>query len=158
MTRPLLLAMSLVAALGACDPGTPKCDSTEPCTTEDGREQVDDRGEACLVDLTSAPYGTAITLEAGEAATVRVAFDNCAPCGEDLQSSCTVTREGATLRVEATASWLPLEGDCPAICQLWFTECTSGPLEEGDYTLVYGDGAAAFTVPVTGDLVCAPAG
>lgn len=159
MTRSLLLVLALVGGVAACDSAQPKCDDEKPCDTTltDDRERVVDEGEACLVDVTSAPYGTAITLEAGDAATVRVAFGACAPCGEDLQSDCTVTVDGGQLRVEGDSSWAPIEGDCPADCRPWFAECTSGALDAGDYELVYGGAVAPFTVPATGDLVCADA-
>jgi len=119
------------------------------------REVVQDEGEACLVDIDTAPYGTGVTLQADAPATVRVAFDNCAPCGDDLQSSCSVTLSGSTLTVEAESSWVPVEGDCPADCRLWVAECDTEPLPPGSYTLVYGPGQQAFDVPSTGQLVCA---
>jgi len=126
-------------------------------TTPAGVETVDDQGEACLVDIDTAPYGTGVTLQADTPVTVRVAFDACAPCGENLQSSCSIARSGSTLTVTATSSWEPVD-DCTHECRAWFAECESEALEAGSYTLAYGPGAEAFEVPTTGAFVCAEGG
>jgi hypothetical protein len=150
----------LLGGLGACS-GQAKCDVEEPCggTTTDDRERVVQQGEACLVDVTEAPYGTAVSVDAGESVTIRVAFDACAPCGEDLVSECTVRQDGAELDIFAESSWEVVEGaDCPADCRPWFAECTSEPLAAGDYELTYGDGVESFSVPASADIVCVEAG
>ncbi len=126
-------------------------------TPPDDLEEVRDEGEACLVDVTTAPYGTGVVVEAGEAATVRVGFGDCAPCGEDIESTCSVSVEGEQLAVSAVSSWVPLgdDVDCPADCRPWFAECTSEALEAGSYVLAYGGGTEPFTVPSSGAIICA---
>ena len=125
MGRRAMMAWAMLFGLAACDGGSKAADA---------QETVDDQGEACIVNVDTAPYGTGVTVQTDAPVTVRAAFDACAPCGDDLQSTCEITQSGTTLTVTASSSWTPIEGDCPADCRAWFAECSSGPLPAGTYT------------------------
>ncbi len=72
------------------------------------------------------------------------------PCDTPVASSCSVRREGNTLRVRGHIS---VDVGCPAsdpvaTCSAPLVECTPGPLPEGDYVLTDGTREVRFHVPM----------
>lgn len=154
----MTLRTSLLLLAAAC--GTP------PVTYE--ARDLTDAGEACLVEsaaTTAFEPPASVDLSAG-GATVLVTFGSCAPaCVRNLVTDCTATATagagGTTIAVTATTTWEePAEGqevECATICGEWAARCAVA-LEEGDYTLTYGNRDASFQVPYTGAPPCADAG
>jgi len=71
------------------------------------------------------------------------------PCDNLVSQSCTVRREGNTLRIHGH---ITVEVDCPGgdfppVCSAPLVECTSEPLPEGDYVLTDGTRELRFHVP-----------
>jgi hypothetical protein len=82
---------------------------------------------------------------------VTVLFDECISyCTDSMESSCSIERDGRTLRVQAFAKtrleWMPNRA-CPEACLELEATCQSVPIPLGDYTVVQGEFARTVTLP-----------
>jgi len=101
---------------------------------------LDDVGLACAEGIADA------------ALPVTVDFQSClsSSCDHLQSAECTVTLDGTTLTVEATATIHHPDNPtntCTADCGSAFAECETPILAEGTYTLVYGDQSTELVVP-----------
>lgn len=94
-----------------------------------------------------------LTLVAGQPVRLTLGVDplqTCRwPCDNLVSQSCTVRREGNTLRIQGhiTVEVECTGGDLPPVCSAPRVECTSEPLPEGDYVLTDGARELRFHVP-----------
>lgn len=112
------------------------------CTTV----QVDE-GELCVTPTAERFVGG--TIAADQPLNVHVELPGCAPgCARDIVETCSVKREGSTLRVSSSFSAsAPVSALCPAACRFQIADCTSEPLPAGQYTLILGNQNVQLTVP-----------
>ena len=108
--------------------------------------------EICVV--ANAVDNGVLTLVANQPTRVSIGvgvLQTCRPaCDHPVSSSCSVRREGNTLRVQGH---ITVDVDCPPgdpnpICSAPLVECTPGPLPEGDYVLTDGTRELRFHIPM----------
>lgn len=120
-----------------------------------------DEGAACVPEAVPffADTGATTSIVAGEPSTVTVVFSACSSGSVDWRRpSCEATVDGTTLTVTSRVIHeAPLFG-MTMDCQFVTTTCPTPVLDAGEWTLVYGDEAADFTVPWDGPPVCAGEG
>lgn len=82
---------------------------------------------------------------------VGVVFPTClsSSCDAALDESCTVTREGTSLRVVSSARVRSLGPGhaCTDDCGFLIAQCKSPPVPAGTYTVRYGDKSKRVTLP-----------
>lgn len=136
MNRP---ALALILLLAACSQ----------------RGRYVDAGEACLGEPQFRDTGTTLAIVSGDSVPVTVVLSTCSSGSTQwLDQTCTASVDGHRVVVATTGvtrTPLNVTADCRWISQ----ECGTVELTDGDWTLVYGDGGVAFSVPYEGEPICA---
>ena len=121
-------------------------------------ETHDDLGQACLGPVQAYDTGNVVVLEPGDAPEVTVIFSRCASGSvEWSEKSCSVTTEGTDITVTSFAKSVAPTAQTDD-CNVISVECGTVEVEEGDYTLSYGEGSTSFSVPYDGGSICAENG
>jgi hypothetical protein len=83
--------------------------------------------------------------------TFTVAFEPClsSSCDTNRMAECDVAVEGDTIVVSSTGSFDRMRGSCTKDCGSLTATCSSPPLPEGRYTVVYGLGEMLIELPST---------
>lgn len=119
--------------------------TTSACETT-AEELLVDEGKAC------------IDVAAGDGYRAVVDSGLCvSPCDELIDAACTVTFENRVVTVESgiTVERKSKVG-CTSGCQSPSFTCPAPPLEDGIYTLAYGDAINTVTIPFEAGMgVCA---
>ena len=108
-----------------------------------------DEGELCVTPTADRFAGG--TIAADQPLNLHVQLPGCAPgCASDIVETCSVKRDGSTLRVSSYFSAsAPVSALCPAGCRFQIADCISEPLPAGQYTLILGSQTLHLTVPST---------
>ncbi len=108
--------------------------------------------QICVVANGFVAGGLALVTDQPTRVSIGVSLSQrCRPiCDTLVASSCSVLREGNTLRVQGH---ITVDVDCPSgpippACSAPIVECTPGPLPEGDYVLTDGTREVRFHVPM----------
>jgi hypothetical protein len=117
-----------------------------------------DRAVLCLGETPEASEeGSALEINAGEALQLSVQ-DGMGCHTEDLEVSCIAEVVDDEIFVTTETTWTrvqPLATSCEAVLFTAVGSCaTSAPLEEGTYTVHYGDQSLVIEVPGTADETC----
>ena len=114
----------------------------------DAEELLVDEGRAC------------IDVAPGDGYRAVVDSERCvSPCDELVDATCTVTFENRVVTVESSITVKRTsEVGCGSGCQSPTLTCPVPPLEDGIYTVAYGDAITAVTIPFEAGMgVCAGA-
>lgn len=137
MLKYILPPLALVALVG-CNPP----------------EKHDDLGQVCLGPVQAYDTGAVVVIEPGDAPEVTVVFDWCASGSvEWSEQSCSVTTEGNAITVTSFAQTITPKTQTDD-CNWISLECGTVELNEGDYTLRYGEASTEFSVPYDGGSIC----
>ncbi len=141
------LSLLLLPLMLGCDSADELIDVGSACITAEGDYDAWDDYED----------GNTTQLLADAAAIVTVVLAECESGSFEFEDvSCTVTEEGGTLTVTSSAIRIPPKGgDQTDDCNVISVECDTPALAAGDWSLSYGGGSAAFTVPHDGEAPCA---
>jgi len=128
----------------SCVPDPKSGAPSAACTTVQA-----DEGELCVTPTADLFAGG--TIAADQPLNIHVQLPGCAPgCARDTVETCSVKREGSTLRVSSYFSaTAPVSALCPASCRFQIANCTSEPLPAGQYTLILGSQTVQLMVPST---------
>ena len=124
----------------------------------------DNEGVACVgtAEAVSAAAGTGDEGQyfvAGDPVVITVVFPSGCDdgCAIDQAAACQVSLHRNKITLDAVASYkLPASCDQDdGVCTPLYTTCETDALEEGSYTLIWGDSAVTFTIPDdVGDTPC----
>jgi hypothetical protein len=83
--------------------------------------------------------------------TFTVAFEAClsSSCDTNRTAECEVAVDGDTIVVSSAGSFDRMRGSCTKDCGSLTATCSSPPLPEGQYTVVYGLGEMVIELPST---------
>ncbi len=112
-----------------------------------------DPGSTFMADPEAGP-----TMQFMADAPLWVGVDHgCRPCGDKLETGCTVEVESDQIVVETTFNYEDSRRPCDAICGFISSTCqTPGPVPAGAYTIVYGDRTATLEIPSESSTPCFP--
>ena len=126
---------------------------------------VDEANEHAACVLASEPSdNNMIDPEAGPTdefmadAPLWVSVDyGCAPCGDNLETGCSIEVQGDELIVETIFNYEESRRPCDLACGLLNAKCqTPDPVPAGSYTIRYGDRTAMLEIPSSGEVPCFP--
>lgn len=109
------------------------------CSDNDSSiDQHVDEGELCLSQNDPAIL------------RVGIATDTCysSSCSEFLETTCTVEREGMTLRVTSVMRVREWGGSCTNDCVTQIPTCKLEGVEAGEYRLIHGEYETTITLPL----------
>lgn len=107
------------------------------CSSDTVRETYENEGDVCLTT------GDDTTLK------VTVYFPTClsSSCDRALSTSCNMTLDGNTIRLESRGRAEFRGGTCTADCGTLAATCSLPDLPAGEYELVYGKESTTLTWP-----------
>lgn len=121
---------------------------------------LDNTGLACLTTSGEWPEGGQV-FEADQSVTVVVRFDDClsSSCDTNRQGSCDVEVSADRIVISSQGSYTDESGagsSCTDDCGVFDVTCDTGPIPEGEYTLVYGSEEIDLSIPGPTGNYCVP--
>jgi hypothetical protein len=117
----------------------------------DEKVDLDNVGGLCIYGSESENGADLMTFGSGTAFDVAVVLAGVGGCTRNIEASCSVKVQGDEIRIHAHGSYVDTSDPnklCPAVVYEVLARCHIPKLQEGSYTIRYGDAdSVALTIP-----------